>query len=50
MIAVQALEERTAEQRETITRLQAANADLKVRLEDLEKRVLAKEALLSTSQ
>ena len=50
MIAIQALEERTAEQRETITRLQAANADLKVRLEDLEQLVLAKEALLSTSQ
>ena len=50
MIAVQALEDRTATQRETITRLQAANADLKARLEDLETRVLAKEALLSTSQ
>ncbi len=43
MIAIQALEQRTAAQRETITRLQA-------RLEDLEKRVLAKEALWFTSQ
>ena len=50
MIAVQALDERAAEQRETITRLQAANADLKARLEGLETRVLAKEALRSTSQ
>ena len=43
MVAVQALEHRTSEQQETIRRLEADKAELKDRLEELEKRVLAGE-------
>ena len=44
MVAVQALEHRTSEQQETIRRLEADKAELKDRLDELEKRVLPKEA------
>jgi regulator of replication initiation timing len=39
MIAVQALEKRSTEQREENTRLQAENTDLKARLERLERMI-----------
>jgi len=39
MIAVQALEKRTTEQKEEIKSLTAENADLKARLERLEQRI-----------
>ena len=45
MIAAQTLEKRTAEQTEEIKRLTVENAELKARLEVLERLVLAKEAL-----
>jgi trimeric autotransporter adhesin len=45
MVAAQALENRTAEQKQDIDSLKAENADLKARLDRLEKLLLAREAL-----
>lgn len=45
MAAIVALEKRTVEQREEMKTLQAENAELKARLQRLEKLLLAKEAL-----